>query len=109
MSDLSTSSNASVTPRPVSLFTVLAIFVTFTFFLLLVYYGYLRKPTQAPGPFTGDGIHTAQQREDNLRDLRKKQNEQAASYGWVDKKTGIVQLPIDRAIELTAQQYGAKK
>ncbi len=27
-----------------------------------------------------------------------------SSYGWVDKDAGIVRIPIDRAIELTAEQ-----
>ncbi len=31
-----------------------------------------------------------------LADLRKKQAEQAAAYGWVDQKAGVVQLPIRR-------------
>jgi hypothetical protein len=96
----------NATPRPVSLFTVLAIFVTFAAFLFVVYYVYLPKRT---GTFSGDGIHTAQQREENLRELRKKQHEQATRYGWVDQKAGVVQLPIERAMDLTVQQYGQKK
>jgi hypothetical protein len=102
MSDLS----PNATPRPVSLFTVLAIFVTFAAFLFVVYYVYLPKRT---GSFSDDGIHTAQQRLENLKNLRDKQNDQAAKYGWVDQKTGVVQLPLERAIELTVQQYGPKK
>lgn len=93
-------------PRPVSLFTVLAIFVTFGAFLLLVYYVYLPKQS---GSFSGDGIHTAQQRLDNLKALREKQNAQATKYGWVDQKAGVVQIPIERAMDLTVQQYGQKK
>jgi hypothetical protein len=38
-----------------------------------------------------------------------KQQKQAASYAWVDRKAGVVQLPIDRAMELVVQQYGAGK
>ena len=39
----------------------------------------------------------------------EKQAKQAASYAWVDQKAGVVQLPIDRAMELTAAHYGSKK
>jgi Co/Zn/Cd efflux system component len=108
MSDLSASSNAPAgpAPRPVSVITVIAIFITFAFFLLLVWYMYL--PRQS-GAFVGDGIHTAEQRTKNLVELRAKQNAAATTYGWVDQKAGVVRLPIERAIELTAQQYGAKK
>lgn len=52
---------------------------------------------------------TPASRKKALADLREKQAKQATSYGWVDQKAGVVQLPIERAIELTAQQYGAKK
>jgi hypothetical protein len=111
MSDLSANAPA---PRPVSIFTVLVIFVGFALFALLVNYLYVRNANPATtgmmtGAFTDDGIHTAAQREKNLSDLRKKHDEQAKSYGWIDQKAGVVRLPIDRAIELTAQQYGPKK
>lgn len=32
------------------------------------------------------------------------ESERLNSYGWVDKDAGIVHIPIDRAIELTAEQ-----
>ena len=101
MSDLSANSS----PRPVSLITVLAIFFTFALFLGVLYYVYLPRQT---GTFSGDGIRTTVQRKEALAELRAKQTQQAVSYGWVDQKTGAVQLPIERAMELTMQQYGAK-
>jgi hypothetical protein len=102
MSDLSSND----TPRPVSLVTVFAIFVLFGAFLLVARYVYLPKQT---GAFAGDGIHTQAQREENLKVLREKQNAQATKYGWVDQKAGVVQLPIERSMELTVQKYGTKK
>ena len=51
---------------------------------------------------------TPASRKASLSALREKQAKQAVSYAWVDQKKGVVQLPIERAIELTAQQYGAK-
>jgi hypothetical protein len=102
MSDLS----ANDTPRPVSLFTVFGVFVLFAAFLVVLHYVYVPNRT---GAFSGDGIHTSQQREETLNDLRKKQTELSTKYGWVDQKAGVVRLPIDRAVELTVQQYGAKK
>lgn len=102
MSDLSANSS----PRPVSLFTVLAIFVGFALFLGVAYYVYLPRQT---GAFSGDGVRTAAQRREMLAELRNKENELTAKYGWVDQKAGVVRLPIEHAMDLTVQQYGAKK
>src|SRR5256885_1267338 len=103
MSDLSPNGPA---PRPVSIVTVLFVFVGFALFALLVKYAYVRQQNVNPtglitGAYNDDGIHTAGQRENNLAELRKKQADQATTYGWVDQKAGVVRLPIDRAIELT--------
>jgi hypothetical protein len=37
-------------------------------------------------------------------DELKKQNELLSSYGWVDDETGVVRIPIDRAMDLLAQR-----
>jgi hypothetical protein len=102
MSDLSVNSS----PRPVSIVTIIAIMVLFALFFGLVYYVYLPRQT---GAFSGDGVRSRAQRIELLKDLQKKQSAQATSYGWVDQKAGVVQLPIDRAMELTVQKYEAKK
>jgi hypothetical protein len=52
---------------------------------------------------------TPASRKEALLALREKQAKQAASYAWVDQKAGVVQLPIERAMELTAAHYGSKK
>src|SRR5689334_21535644 len=76
-SPIMSDSSASHLPRPVSVITVLAIFVTFALFLLVARHFYLPRQT---GAFTDDGIHTRQYREDRLSELRKKQSEQATHY-----------------------------
>lgn len=98
--------SANSSPRPVSLFTVAAIFVGFALFFAVVYYVYLPRRT---GAYSGDGVRTAEQRREMLVELRKKEAELTTKYGWVDQKTGVVRLPIERAMDLTVQQYGAKK
>jgi hypothetical protein len=92
------------TPRA-SLISILAIFFLFALFFFVVRHFY--KPEQG-GAFVDDGIHTSGQRKENLEKLHKKEAAQAASYAWVDQKTGVVQLPIDRAVELTLHKYSAK-
>jgi hypothetical protein len=41
---------------------------------------------------------------------RKRQAEDVilASYGWVDRKSGVVRIPIERAMELVAERAQAK-
>lgn len=36
--------------------------------------------------------------------LRQGQNERLDSYGWVDKESGVVHIPIDRAMELSLER-----
>ncbi len=40
----------------------------------------------------------------NYQDLLSKQDAQLNSYGWIDQKTGVVHIPIDRAIDLLLQK-----
>jgi hypothetical protein len=104
------------TPRPVSLVTVLAILGCFALFLFLVDLGYLSHRTPLPQNTAADQLPanlkweaTPQGRSDYLADLRARQLKQATTYAWVDQKAGIVQLPIERAMELTVQEYNQKK
>jgi len=39
-----------------------------------------------------------------LRSLRQSEEETLSSYGWVDRKAGIVRIPIDRAMDLVAER-----
>ena len=40
----------------------------------------------------------------DLLKTRAGEEEVLSSYGWVDRKTGVVRIPVDRAIELLAQR-----
>jgi hypothetical protein len=39
-----------------------------------------------------------------LRELRRGEEKTLASYDWVDPKSGVVRIPIDRAIDLVADK-----
>jgi hypothetical protein len=101
--------------RPVSLVTIVFVGALFAAFAFLVSRYY--KPTAtAPQNQQAENLPkdlewkaTPASRKKTLTELREKQAKQATSYAWVDQKAGVVQLPIERAMELTAQQYGAKK
>ena len=102
-------------PRPVSLVAVAALFVLLSLFGLITLRVYTHhRPAapqnEAPENLTKDLLWkaTPESRKAALLDLRKKQAEQAASYAWVDQKKGIVQLPVERAMELIVEEHGAK-
>lgn len=111
-------SDYSASPaRPVSLFTIIFVLVLFSAFLLIVRYFY-RPATAQPFAVAAENYPkekdaewraSAEARRKTLNELRANEAKQLSSYGWADKNAGKVQLPIDRAMELTAQQYGAKK
>ena len=88
-----------------SLVSIIAIFALFALFGAVIYYIYLPGKT---GVFVGDGVRTPTQRTEALAELRAKEAEQASSYGWVDQQAGVVRLPLERAMDLTVQQYTAK-
>ena|SRR5258707_877651 len=107
----------SMPARPVSLFTTVFVLVLFAAFLLLVRRYY--SPTAlAPQNAEAENFSkdkdlawkaSSESRRKALADLRKGQADRAKSYAWVDQKAGVVQLPIERAMELTVEQYGTKK
>jgi hypothetical protein len=41
---------------------------------------------------------------EDLRALRAREQEILSSYGWVDKTTGVVRIPIDEAMKLTLER-----
>ncbi len=91
--------------RPASLISIVAIMCCFALFLLLVYLAYLPNQT---GAYVGDGIRTPEERKLKLAELQANEIMQSQSYAWIDQQAGVVQLPIDRAMELTVQRYQQK-
>ena len=103
--------------RPVSLFTIVFLLVLFAAFLLVVRYFY-QPSTALPHAIAAENYPkdketewraTSDNRRQALVELRDGQSKQLSSYSWADQNKTKVQLPIDRAMELTAKQYGAKK
>ena len=101
--------------RPVSIVTTLFILALFGLFAWVVA-RYYHPAAASPQNSVAENLPkdlawkaTPATRAQALADLRKKQSEQAASYAWVDQKAGVVQLPIERAMQLTAEKYDSKK
>ena len=48
-------------------------------------------------------------RKARLTELKGREKTQANTYKWIDQAAGVVQIPIDRAMELTVAELGAKR
>src|SRR5215218_10025307 len=109
-------SEPTATPaRPVSLFTIVMLMAVFAAFLLVIRWFYHPEGTAAFNgtpenlPKEMEWRANADARRKTLREVHEKEAKDAATYGWVDKNTGVVRLPLERAMDLTAEQYGKKK
>ena len=109
-------SDTPVTPaRPVSLFTIVFLFAVFAAFLLVIRYFYQPTTTSAfaaaPDNMSKDleWRANAAKRRETLQQLHESEAKQATGYGWVDQKAGVVRLPIERAMELTARDLASKQ
>jgi len=90
--------------------SLLAVLGCFALFLLLVALAYLpKKQGTERGPYDQDGIRTPAERVEKLAELRANEVAAAHSYAWLDQSAGQLQIPIERAMELTAQRYSAKQ
>jgi hypothetical protein len=56
------------------------------------------EPTMPPAPRLE--VHPAAE----MQALRDQENQILSTYGWVNKKSGAVRIPIDRAIDLQLQK-----
>lgn len=62
-----------------------------------------------PAPLRGARVVPPEPRlEENsgllLGELRRREEEQLTSYGWVDREHGVVRIPIERAMKLVAER-----
>lgn len=106
---------AATAARPVSLLTILFVFALFAVAILVGVRLY-RPASVAPQNAAPENLTkelewraTAESRRATLVQLKADQTAKENSYGWVDQKAGIVRLPIERAMELTAEKYGKKQ
>ena len=101
--------------RPVSLFTIIFVFVLFAAFFFVVRYFY--QPAElAPQNAAAEKLPedqkwraTSQSRRATLNELKQAQAEQISGYMWVDQQAGVVRLPIERAMEIVVQDANAKQ
>ena len=102
---MSASSSNFSFPHRTPVFTALVVLVCFAVF------GWLAIKIYAPHAYTVDkvaGVLTPDDRRAILEKNRAKERTESTTYGWVDQKAGVVRLPIERAIELTASEHAKK-
>jgi len=101
--------------RPVSLVTIVILFAVFAAFLLVIRYFYHPASVAAfvaPAENLPKELQWRADRESRQKTLRELQAEdakKAASYAWLDRQAGVVQLPLARAMELTARELAARQ
>jgi hypothetical protein len=73
---------------------------------LFVYYSDVvgKGPSAKPEPFPAPQLQRTPL--SDLQKLEQKQQAQLRGYAWVDKKQGIVRIPIERAMQIIAAKGG---
>ena len=102
--------------KPVSWFTVAVVFVGLGLFGLVVRWFYTPPGTLRSYNVAGEELPddqmwkaTPEGRKEHLAELKGSQSEMAGSYGWIDRENGVVRLPLDRAMEITAEELKASQ
>lgn len=92
-------------PHRTPVFTAIVVILCFAAF------GWLAKRVYVPHAADVqpvEGVLTPAERKARLAELRTTEQAAATTYGWVDQPKGVVRLPLDRAIELTARDLAQK-
>lgn len=88
------------------------VFTTLLVVLCFAAFGWLAYRIYVPGarPETRiEGVRTPAERKALLVEQQQNERALAGSYAWVDQKGGVVRLPIDRAMALTAKEVSAER
>jgi hypothetical protein len=92
-------------PHRTPVFTALIVIACFAAF------AWLAKKIYSPHAYAVqqvEGVRTPADRQKLLAEHREKEQAGAAGYAWIDQKTGVVRVPIDRAMELTVRAHAKK-
>ena len=92
--------------------TIACVFINFLVWLLFTYFSV--RESRQPAPVFPLAVQKenrlppeprlqAHPRED-LKDLRAREDEILATYGWVDQGSGVVRIPIERAMKMVAER-----
>jgi len=76
-----------------------AAFVLITIVVIMYLYGLYLRTDNAEEARKSGGLG------DEVYDLKQGQQMDLATAGWIDPQAGVVRIPIDEAIKLTAEKY----
>ncbi len=74
-------------------------------FLIMSWLVWYMNDRTSPGPL---GEDRAGARRDALKAVSEADEAGLIAYGWVNKEEGIVQIPVERALELVAQRFPSR-
>jgi hypothetical protein len=78
--------------------------------LLFAVFGVIVLAVIGPMPRGTDYEETrAKKRMEKLKAVREEAEKSLTTYAWIDKNKGVVQIPISRAMELTAAELATRK
>lgn len=111
---------SDLVPRPSARsfwITVAAVLGCFLVFALVLYLGYLPSREMPQDPAAGmtreqrldQNILTPQERAERLAEMHRKEATALAGYHWLDQPKGVVELPIERAMELTVRELQERR
>jgi hypothetical protein len=95
--------------------TFLAALGCFVIFLIVLYVAYVPQRRTAPEvdlakiPPEEQWKYTPEGRRAHLQEMRAREQAAQATYAWIDRGQGIVQLPIARAEQLTLQELNTER
>jgi hypothetical protein len=95
--------------------TFLAVLGCFLIFVIVLFIAYVPQRRLAPEvdltriPADEQWKFTAGGRQARFDEIRSKEQAAATLYSWIDRDKDIVQLPIDRAMQLTLRDLNAGK
>ncbi len=96
----------------ITLIAALGCFVIFLVVLLLAYLPQRRAAADvdlARIPPEEQWKYTPAGRQAHLDEMRARERTAQTTYAWIDRGKGVVQLPIDRAMELTLRDLNAAR
>jgi hypothetical protein len=69
-----------------------------------------RSAQSGPPDFVeqGSGPHLQTDAPADLARFRAEEDTKLTSYGWVDRKAGVIRIPVERAMDLLAERASAK-
>ena len=107
------SSRATAETRAGFWVTLLAALGCFVIFLIVLEIAYIPQRRAVPEvdlstiPPEEQWKYTPEGRMAHLNEMRAREQAAQTTYAWIDKSKGVVQLPIDRAMQLTLQDLNA--